>query len=500
MTTFKTDYGRLPDTDLLVRIVTGKDEQAFGEVVRRHGPMVRATLRRALCDTHDVDDAFQATFMAFAMSCHRIRKKSSLPAWLYETARRSARALLRQRSRWDRGKRVELTGEEMQPTKTPDGELRAELDLALERLPEIHRAAIILCDLEGLSRAQAAARLGIPVTTLKSRLAKGRDLLKSKLVKNGVTLGVGFLLGQACKEAVALEPQQVEHVNRFADLAASPSKTTTCSAQIVEIATGVKNTMILLQLIRSTLTFSSLATGIACFALIVGGFMRTAPAKTILFDDFNDGNYADGSPATWTLLSGFPGTLDASSGDLVMAPTETNATFVAAWPVAATIDVRDVSVRARIRSDSDNEGIGLFVRADPTVPTGYQGGIESNGLMYINENHPTGGVLLGTLPTSLDSTAGDLFLQFDAIGDELSLYAWQVGMPRPSEPQLRVPIGTLPQTSGSVGVSYVPVAAGRGTATFRFVHVADSSIPEPSSAALAVLCLGCVVTRRALRV
>src|SRR5204862_4165188 len=56
----------------------------------------------------------------------------------------------------------------------------------LRRLPERYREPVILCHLEGLSHEEAALRLGRPVGTVRSRLARGRDRLRGRLVRRGI--------------------------------------------------------------------------------------------------------------------------------------------------------------------------------------------------------------------------------------------------------------------------------------------------------------------------
>ena len=70
--------------------------------------------------------------------------------------------------------------------KQIDGELAQMLDEELSQLPERLRAALVLCDMEDLTHEQAAAQLGWPVGTVKSRLARGRQRLRSRLVTAGL--------------------------------------------------------------------------------------------------------------------------------------------------------------------------------------------------------------------------------------------------------------------------------------------------------------------------
>ena len=80
------------DAELLHRYVDRRDEDAFAELVRRHGPMVLGACRRILGPGPDADDAFQAAFLALARGAGRVR--STVPGWLYRVAVRAARAAL----------------------------------------------------------------------------------------------------------------------------------------------------------------------------------------------------------------------------------------------------------------------------------------------------------------------------------------------------------------------------------------------------------------------
>ena len=80
----------LPDGELLARFVRRRDEEAFTEIVRRHGPVVRAACRRTLGETPDADDAFQAVFLILARKAGTLRNASMLGPWLHTVAVRAS--------------------------------------------------------------------------------------------------------------------------------------------------------------------------------------------------------------------------------------------------------------------------------------------------------------------------------------------------------------------------------------------------------------------------
>jgi DNA-directed RNA polymerase specialized sigma24 family protein len=78
------------DAELLARFVQGRVEEAFAELVRRHGPAVRAACRRALGASPDADDAFQAVFLILARKAATLRNAALLAPWLHTVAVRAA--------------------------------------------------------------------------------------------------------------------------------------------------------------------------------------------------------------------------------------------------------------------------------------------------------------------------------------------------------------------------------------------------------------------------
>jgi RNA polymerase sigma factor (sigma-70 family) len=175
------------DRDLLARFVASRDEDAFAEIVRRHGPMVLAACRRVTGRAHDAEDAFQAAFLVLARRAGHVGRPELLANWLYGVAYRTALEARAARRRIE-DRAVPAAPEPAAPPPPDDTtELRRVVDEELARLPDKYRTAVVLCDLEGLARAAAAAQLGIPEGTLSSRLAHARKVLADRLARRGVT-------------------------------------------------------------------------------------------------------------------------------------------------------------------------------------------------------------------------------------------------------------------------------------------------------------------------
>jgi len=185
--------GGLSDRQLLARFVAARDETAFAALVRRHGPMVLGACRRVLRDYHDAEDAWQATFLVLARKAASLAVGESLGCWLYGVAYRAALEAREFNAR-RRGREVPMGGvphPDVAPSEPQDW--RPLLDRELNLLPEKYRAPIVLCDLEGRPRREAARLLGATEGTLSSRLARGRALLAKRLTRCGVALSGGAL-------------------------------------------------------------------------------------------------------------------------------------------------------------------------------------------------------------------------------------------------------------------------------------------------------------------
>src|SRR5262245_62936163 len=191
-----TALAELPDSELLERFARAGDQGAFTALVERHGPMVLGVCRRVLRHEQDAEDAFQATFLVLARKAGSLRSRELLPNWLYGVAHRTAlkaRAMNVHRRARDR------TAQEIARSEAPaDGardQLLECLDAELSRLPEKYRAPVVLCELEGKSRTEAARLLGLPEGTLSWRLAQARKLLAHRLARHSAGLVGGAVAG-----------------------------------------------------------------------------------------------------------------------------------------------------------------------------------------------------------------------------------------------------------------------------------------------------------------
>jgi RNA polymerase sigma factor (sigma-70 family) len=181
------------DAQLLARYVEHREDTAFAALVQRHGQMVFGVCRRALA-VADAEDAFQATFLVLMRRAASVIPREQLAAWLHGVARRTA---LKARERAQRRFAHERTLPELPdvgaPAEPPREEALAVIDEELERLPSKYRAPVVLCDVEGLTREEAARRLGWVVGTLSWRLSAARKLLAERLTRRGVGLSVAAL-------------------------------------------------------------------------------------------------------------------------------------------------------------------------------------------------------------------------------------------------------------------------------------------------------------------
>jgi RNA polymerase sigma factor (sigma-70 family) len=247
--------GAFSDEELLEQFVAGSDEAAeagFSALVKRHGPMVLGVCRRVLGDRHTAEDAFQATFLVLARKALALSRREQLASWLHGVAWRvAADARARAARRHANEKRLRM----MSPAEDSDEihrtELRSILDEELAGLPERHRTALVLCELEGLSRREAAGRLGVSEGTLSSRLARAKIRLRERLIRRGITLSAaafGFALGHDA-QAVTVRSSLLDSTIRVATLVGTGSPLAgVASTSVTTLTEGVLKAMLISKL------------------------------------------------------------------------------------------------------------------------------------------------------------------------------------------------------------------------------------------------------------
>lgn len=168
--------------DLLIRCQEG-DRDAFAPVYERFKRTMHTLALHLLGNRADADEATQEIFLAAWRALPSFRFEARFGTWLYRLAVNVCLERLRREGR----RRVLGNGNGAGPepvalTARPaaDGP-GADVRAALAALDPAYRACVILRDVEGLSYREIAAALGVPVGTVRSRLARGREALRAAL-------------------------------------------------------------------------------------------------------------------------------------------------------------------------------------------------------------------------------------------------------------------------------------------------------------------------------
>ena len=186
--------------DAQVRRAQAGDEEAFDGLVRAFGGVVYNLAYRMTGNAADADDVAQEVFVKLYRSIRQYRWQAKFSTWLYALAANTCRSALRKLRRVAEAEPVSLNAEPADGRARPDPsdpgelpgqtlerkELRAQVEAAMAELPDEFRMVIVLRDLQGLAYEEIAAALACTVGTVKSRLARARQRVKEKLVRQGV--------------------------------------------------------------------------------------------------------------------------------------------------------------------------------------------------------------------------------------------------------------------------------------------------------------------------
>ncbi|HEV3385514.1 MAG TPA: sigma-70 family RNA polymerase sigma factor [Gemmata sp.] len=260
------------DGQLLSRYITVRDEAAFAELVNRHGPFVLAVCRRTTGDRHLAEDAFQAAFVVLARRANDVRPREGVRPFLYGVAvrvAREARAVSARRNARELAV-PSVPDRPAEPLDLPDVDALRVLDEEVAALPDHLRAAVVLCELDGLSRKEAATQLGIAEGTLSSRLAKARKLLSERLRKRGMTLPAAGLGVLGCSVPVS--------ARLFSATAAFATPGTIVSNEVGRLSAGVIRKMFV-QKLRVTLSLTALLLGTVVCTELAATAIPVPPAE-----------------------------------------------------------------------------------------------------------------------------------------------------------------------------------------------------------------------------
>jgi RNA polymerase sigma-70 factor (ECF subfamily) len=298
------------DAQLLHRFHTTRDQAAFAELVRRHGPMVLGVCRRILQNHADAEDAFQATFLVLAQKAGTIRETETMAHWLYCVAANASRRLRMQRSirrRMERRARTfASTGAgritSVAPEHEDDDDRAARdvvpvLDEEVSRLPERLRAPVVLCYLHGKTYSEAAVELSVGEDTVRGRLARGREMLRSRLAGRGVALSAGALAEVLARNSASAASAVVP----------APLLSSTCAAASQVAAAGLSSAAAAAGAaavakpqavaLAKQVIVSLMVTHVAPVAIVVSGVLLVGGAGLAIRQAFGNDN---GTPSAQT--------------------------------------------------------------------------------------------------------------------------------------------------------------------------------------------------------
>jgi RNA polymerase sigma factor (sigma-70 family) len=231
----------LSDGQLLERFLTDRDETAVEVLVRRYGPLVFGVCRRVLHNAHAAEDVFQAAFLVLMRKAPALDRSRPLGSWLYTVAYRLA---LNARAQQLRRQRCEARAARRHSAEGPDArpsDVVVALEEELHRLPERHRAPLVLCYLEGKTSEQAAAILGCPRGSMSARLAQARERLRQGLARRGFVAPTAGLAALATTAQASVPLPLLDNTARAAVWFAGEQAGTAgfVSSQAIALARGM---------------------------------------------------------------------------------------------------------------------------------------------------------------------------------------------------------------------------------------------------------------------
>ena len=189
----------MPDDHTLITASQAGDPAALDELVRAHQGRVYAFAMRMCRNVEDAKDILQETFVGMLRSLREFREESRFTTWLYRIA---ANACLKKRRRgvFEPRPEQELSLDQLVPHPEADGrrpeipdwstdaeqallqgELTAQMESAIDKLPREYKIVLLLRDVEGFSAEETAEVLHLSIPAVKSRLHRARVHLRDRV-------------------------------------------------------------------------------------------------------------------------------------------------------------------------------------------------------------------------------------------------------------------------------------------------------------------------------
>ena len=271
------------DGELLERFANLGEESALATLVRRHAAMVWGVCARLLNNHHDVEDAFQATFLVLVRKAAFIRPRDKVANWLYgvayQTAVRTRATSAKQRTR---EKQVVCLPEVEFERREPGDDFGAALHQEINLLPAKYRVLIALCDLGGKTRKEAAQQLGIPEGTVAGRLARARAMLAKRLLRQSIVISATGLSVELAQPAIAASPPTsvvISTIRAAASFAATSSTQGVVSIKVAALTEGVLKMLWLdkIKTVAAAMTISLAVAAVGTGVLVSGGRATEGP-------------------------------------------------------------------------------------------------------------------------------------------------------------------------------------------------------------------------------
>lgn len=188
---------RDPRENELIERLRGRDQLAVAELASTYGPRIFQLALRYVKNREDAEEVAQDVLLKVCRKIDAFRGDAALSSWIYRITFNTAMSRLRNSRATRAGELSEeslddVVGERRSAREIADwsdmgdeqvlrGQMRRRLIAAVLELPDIYRAPVVLRDLHGLSTEEASAVLAVKGQTLKSRLHRGRTILRQRL-------------------------------------------------------------------------------------------------------------------------------------------------------------------------------------------------------------------------------------------------------------------------------------------------------------------------------